>query len=324
MKTPISLIIDDPAPVISVYYEHARSPKTADGRDLVPTFPNAMLLEFCDIIETYDIRGKFSVVPMPGNKGSIVTGLDGIPQNDVDEWLDIVKNRVAQRFSLGPEMLTHYLAVDVDTNEVLPIRENEWSNRQDRYTLTPYITRALTLLKQAGIHAHGASSPWNFGSMVEDEYTASVMQAVHDVNSYDTAWLFMHCLHDRKNIKPWVEIKDAGTLVCFPATTEDHFWQTIDTPRTDEAYISAVADELITADGAEGAILRVLRTGGYPILLTHWQSLMSNGLGTGLRVLAEVGKRVRTHLSDHVEWQSFEQMMPHILANPADYPKPTL
>jgi hypothetical protein len=29
------------------------------------------------------------------------------------------------------------------------------------------------------------------------------------------------------------------------------------------------------------------------VMLTHWQSLFSNGRQTGLRVLAEVGRRVR-------------------------------
>ncbi len=324
MKTPISLIIDDPAPIISVYHEHARSPKTADGRDIIPTFPNSMLMEFCDIIETYGICGKFSVVPMPGNKGSIVNGLDGVPQCYVDEWLDIVKQRVMKQFTVGPEMLTHYLAVDVATDEVLPIRENEWANTQDRTTLTPYISRALELLKQVGIEASGVSSPWNFGIAVEDEYTVAVMEAVRAVNGYDTAWLFMHCMENRDNVRPWVEYSDAGALVCFPAATSDHIWQTIHCPRTDKEYISAVADEMITADGTDGSILRVLNSGGYPILLTHWQSLMSNGLGTGLRVLAEVGKRVKTHLSDRVEWQSFEQMMHLVTANPTAYPKPKI
>ena len=32
MKTPISWIIDDPAPIISVYHEHSRKGATADGR----------------------------------------------------------------------------------------------------------------------------------------------------------------------------------------------------------------------------------------------------------------------------------------------------
>ena len=40
----------------------------------------------------------------------------------------------------------------------------------------------------------------------------------------------------------------------------------------------------------------MLDAGGWPVLLTHWQSLYSNGLGTGLAVLEEVGRRVRASL----------------------------
>ena len=45
-KAPISLIIEDSAPIISVYHEHANIRTTNDGRELLPTFPNRMLLSF--------------------------------------------------------------------------------------------------------------------------------------------------------------------------------------------------------------------------------------------------------------------------------------
>ena len=79
---------------------------------------------------------------------------------------------------------------------------------------------------------------------------------------------------------------------------------------------------LITEDGKAGQIINVLETNGYPILVTHWQSLMSNGLGTGICVLDEVAKRVNTHLSDRVEWKSFEEIMNIVLSNKSAYPKP--
>ena len=53
----------------------------------------------------------------------------------------------------------------------------------------------------------------------------------------------------------------------------------------------------------------MLNTGGWPILIAHWQSLVSNGLGTGMRVLDEVGRRITKNLSDRVEWLSFEEIM---------------
>lgn len=65
-KIPISLIIDDPAPRVFVFYEHSDTHKTKDGRPLLGEVPNQLLYDFCDVMEKYGLRGKFSVVPMPG------------------------------------------------------------------------------------------------------------------------------------------------------------------------------------------------------------------------------------------------------------------
>ena len=321
-KIPISLIIDDPAPVISVYHEHADSPFTKDGRPLVPTFPNELLDRFCDITARWGIRGKFSVIPMPGNKGDIVRGLAGAAQEDVDAWLNTVRTRLMPAFSIGPEMLTHHKAVDLATGDALPMSEKEWALDKDRTVLTPYITRALEILREADLPSCGVTSPWDFGIRVEDEYVAAISQAVHDVSGTDTAWYFLRGLRDTPNAKPWVALDEGGRIVVsIPATLRDCFWQTIDTTRQDDAFLSDIADNLITADGRSGTLSRVLETGGWPILIAHWQSLMSNGLGTGLRALDEVGRRITEHLSDRVEWMSFEEIMRLVAADKASYPK---
>lgn len=323
MKTPISWIIDDPAPVISVYYEHAKKNVTEDERPLIPTYPNEMLFEFCDIIERHGIKGKFSVIPMPGNKGDIVNGLDGVDQSKLNEWLECVKTRVMPAFSVGPEMLTHHKAVDLATGAPLPLNERDWASTQDRTTLVPYIAKALSILKEAGIDSIGVTSPWDFGIEVEDEYEHSVSAAVEEVNQSKKAWFFLRGLRDRPNAKPWVALEEDGrTLVSIPATTRDRIWATIDTPRTDKEYICKIADMLITEDGKAGEVIRVLETGGYPILITHWQSLMSNGLGTGLKIMDEVGKRISANLSDKVQWMSFEEITDLVLSDKESYPKP--
>lgn len=77
-KVPICLVLDDPAPDISVYYTHHNKTVTGDGRPLLEYVPNSMLFEFCDIIERHGIKGKFSVVPIPGNRGDIVNGIEGV------------------------------------------------------------------------------------------------------------------------------------------------------------------------------------------------------------------------------------------------------
>lgn len=322
-KVPISLIVDDPAPVISVHYEHAKSRVLPDGRRLIPRYPNDLYLRFCDIIERFGIKGKFSIVPMPGNKGNILTGIEGVSDAERTEWLEVAHRRIAPLFTIGPEMLSHNLAVDLETDLPLPIREDDFAKTKDRHSLTPYIAKAISLLNEAGFDAFGVTSPWQFGIQVEEEYEAAISRGVFDVTGKKNAWFFLRGLRDRPRARPWVALEEEGrTLVSIPATTHDSIWQTIACDSSDEEYVLRVADEWITADGKAGEILRVLNTDGFPILVTHWQSLMSNGLGTGLRVLEEVARRIETHLSDRVVWMSFAEIMEMVIADKAAYPKP--
>lgn len=70
-----------------------------------------------------------------------------------------------------------------------------------------------------------------------------------------------------------------------------------------------LADCYLSRNGRTGAIRESLDAGGWPILVTHWQSLFSNGLETGLAVLDEVGQRVQEQLCDEVIWCSASEVM---------------
>lgn len=322
-KLPISLIIDDPAPRVFVYYEHATSRFTGDGRPLKDEVPNSFLNDFCAVMERWGLRGKFSVVPMPGGRGDIVNGVPGLPKHEIDEWIDTVRTRVMKYFSICPEILTHAQAVDLENGALLEMNERDWAQDKDRTTLTPYIAKALELLQRAGIPATGVTSPWDFGIEVEDEYVAAISEAFHRVQGAEDCWYFLRGLHNVPNAKPWVALSEGGrNVVSVPATTDDHFWQMMNTTDTSDAYVSAVADELITADGSAGEIIDVINSGGWPILITHWQSLFSNGLGTGLRALDEVARRIDRNLGDRVQWYSSEGIMRLVLEDPAAFPKP--
>lgn len=322
-KVPVSLIIDDPAPLISVYYHHHTPRITQDGRPLPEMFPNSFLEAFCQTVERHGIKGKFSVVPMPGNQGDIVNGLRGVVPEDLTWWLDTVKTRLAPHFAIGPEMLTHNKAVDLATGADLALNEMQWAATQDRSGLTPYIARALQLLKDAGFDAFGVTSPWTFGLAAEEEYAAAISKAVYEVTGRTNAWYFLRGLRDTPNAKPWVQLEEDGRcLVSIPATTNDHCWASIENPDTSEEFVCRQADLLITEDGKEGEVIRVLETGGYPVLIAHWQSLFSNGLCTGLRIMDEVAGRINRHLSHRVEWMSFAQILDMVVADKESYPKP--
>ena len=322
-KLPISLIIDDPAPRVFVYYEHSDVRETADGRPLVSEVPNTFVRAFADTIHRFGIRGKYSVVPMPGCRGDIVNGIPGFPQSEIEEWLDIIRSRVAGPFSIGPEMLTHHKAVDLENGGYLPLREDEWASDKSAEELTPYIARALTLLKQADLPASGVTSPWYFGIEREKEYIKAISNAFDQVFGKKDAWYFLRPMRGMPDARPWVARNEGGhRLVSIPAATPDVFWQTMNTTDTSEEYVSSIADLHLTKDGKQGEILKVMERGGWPILIAHWQSLFANGLGTGLRVLAEVADRVEKNLGNEVEWMSFTEIMDKVLAEPEKYPIP--
>ena len=322
-KIPISLIIDDAAPRVFVYYEHADARFTKDGRPLVDNVPNQFLDDFCDMVKRYGIRGKFSVVPMPGGRGDIVHGIDGFAMSEIREWIDTVRERIMGSFSICPEILTHARAVDLKTGALLDINEKLWSRTQNEATLTPYIARALSLLKEAGLPATGVTSPWDFGIDVEDDYVRAIAAAEEQVNGLKDSWYFLRARRHTPNALPWVALDENGRrVVSVPATATDYFWQTMDTTDTSPEYISFIADHLITEDGASGELIDIIATNGWPILIAHWQSLFANGLGTGLKALGEVARRVERTLSDRVEWMSAGEIMRLVLQDPQRFPKP--
>ena len=76
------------------------------------------------------------------------------------------------------------------------------------------------------------------------------------------SWYFCRELRNTPNAKPWVQLEEGRTIVSIPATTSDVIWKTMDTTETSDEYVSRVADRLITKDGKDGEIVRVVETGG--------------------------------------------------------------
>ena len=309
-KTPITLLIDDGAPGISVYYTHAKSLFTADGRPLQKDVPNDFLDDFCNVTEELGIKGKLSVVPMPGGLGDIVRGIPGYSKESIESWLETVRTRVAPNFSLSPEMLTHANFWDLNKESLGDLNENAWSQVQTRATLTPYITRALEILKEANLDITGVSSPWRFGGDVQREYELALSDAMEAVFGKQDVWYALHGgPTPAPGYRPQVVAGESGKrMVHFRCVVADLLWMTIDDPDTSPEFISRVADRLITADGKGGALVEALEAGHQLVFLTHWQSLYSNGTRTGLRALELAARRIREHLSEKVSWIRVEDL----------------
>ena len=306
MDKTISLIIDDPMPHHHSYYLQYPDRVSAKGEPMVKTVPHTFLETFCDVAERYDIRGKFSVVPCPMGMGSVADTVEGVEPSILAAWLEAVKKRVAPRFSLCPEMLTHRTAVDIENRCLLDENEAVWSNHQDRTTLTPYIATALTVLRRAGLEPTGVTSPWNFGEQVEEDYTRAIAAAMEAVCGVKDSWYFCRYFSHEADIRPWIALDEDGRrLVSIPGTIEDHFWETILSGEDADEYIRAMADRFVTEDGTAGDIVEAIANRTTPILLTHWQALYSNGTWAGLRILEEVARRVQPL---GLQWRSFDEI----------------
>ncbi len=313
-KIPITLLVDDSCPLIHVYRNHwvdvhGRLPQTEDGRPLLEFTPNAFLDRFCAVVERWEMAGKFSIVPAPGGLGDIVHGIEGFDPGLTREWLDTALARLGARFDFCPEGITHNLAVDLKSGAFLDAGESVWSQTQDRTSLTPYLVRELELLKAAGIPASGITSCWTFGQKVEAEYIAAMVAAQKAVNGLDFGWYFLHIWHRYPHSRTYVAFAEGKTvLVSINSTVDDFFWGTINSPRTDAEYIHSAADQLLSADGKQGAIREVIDAGGWPVLMTHWQSFFSNGTESGLAVLDELGRRVKKTLTHEVSWATCSEL----------------
>jgi hypothetical protein len=282
-----------------------REPVTGYGAPLREFIPNDFLDRFCDVVERWGMAGKFSIVPAPGGRGDIVKGIEGFDPQLTRDWIRTMKARLSRRFDFCPEGITHNLAVNLKDGGYFPQSETAWSQTQTRETLTPYLVREFEYLRDAGIPATGITSPWVFGIEVEEEYIAAIVAAQKTVNSRSFSWYFLHMLDTKPETRPWIAHQDEdATLVAVASTVPDVWWETINSPRTDDDYIRSVADKALAEDGKDGSIRRVLDAGGWPVLLSHWQSFFSNGLETGLRVLDEIGRRVHETLRDEVEWST--------------------
>lgn len=319
-KIPITLLVDDSCPLVHVYRNHwvdihQREARTGDGRPLLNIIPNSFLNRFCGVVERNGMAGKFSIIPSPAGMGDVVRGIQGFDPALTQDWLSTARNRLGGRFDFSPEGISHNFALDLTSGEWLPQGESQWSQDKDRTSLTPYLTRAVELLLAAGINPSGFTSCWIFGQKVEAEYIAAMVEVQRLVMKRKLSWYFLHIWDSYPSSRPYIAFgQDSTTLVSINSTVDDFFWETIDTDRTDEDFINAVADRMLTEDGRHGAIRDVLDAGGWPVLMTHWQSFFSNGNETGLAVLDRLGQRVQSALAGEVSWASCSELAQRTVA----------
>jgi len=306
MQLPITLIIDDGACVNPMYWLHP-------DQKHKPLISNEFTNAFADLCQRHGVKGKFSVMPMPCGLGRLDRQLNYIPPHHLRKFLNIVRKKIAPRFDITPELLTHQAAYNLKKGGLFHIYENEWVQRAKVPEMIDYLSLAFRILRNAGLTATGVTSPWDTGIHNENDYAEAIGRAYYRVFRRKFTWYFLHCLGESPPRWPWISWRNRRqglTVVSVPALTDDPFWCTLAAPTQALARRSALqgVDRMITRDGRQGR-LRELFDRGYPlILLTHWQSLYSEGRGAGLVGLKELLVRIGRIFGDRVAWVTLSEL----------------
>ncbi|HIE51431.1 MAG TPA: hypothetical protein EYP85_06695 [Armatimonadetes bacterium] len=303
---PIALIVDDSCPCINPLWYFRRQV----GGIAEPPYPRTIPVDFCQRFAEWaaesGVKGDFTVLPCPAGLGPLTEGLRGFPPAEVERWLSIVREWIMPRFDLHPEILTHTLALDLETKQLLPEAEHEWMSRQSQEGLTEYIAEAMRILREVGLPSNGITQPCSF-SGDECAYARAIGAAERKVNGRNISHYFLHVAAQGSPPVPavtWMDRGKGAAVVSIVSGTPDAFWRSMD----EECAAEELADVLLTADG-RGGRLRELFEAGVPLVFhTHWQSLYSNGSEVGLRGLQETVRRIARHWGSQVRWARISEI----------------
>lgn len=298
-KTPIALIIDDGSPVDPLFYE-------IPGYETQFLVPVEFTRQVADAFERFDIRGKFTVIPMPSCLGRIDQSLKRVPAEHLEGFLKVVRERIAPRLDITPEFLTHMKAYNLKTRQYQHIYEDVWISRAPLEEVVEYFVLAFQILQNVGLTANGITSPWSSGIDVEKKYAQALADADWKMFGRKLTWYFLHCTYWNKPRPCSVtyENPDRGQIVVsVPANSGDIFWS-MDQPTREERlkFINAGIDRLVSADGRGGRIRQLIESGRPVVLVTHWQSLYTQGTGLGLEGLCTLAGRIQKVFGDSLEW----------------------
>ncbi len=306
-KTPFSLIIDDGSPVDPLFYE-------LPGYETPFLVPAKFTKKVGETFDRFDLHGKFTVIPMPSCLGRIDQSLKRVPQDHLLEFLKLIRERVAPRFDITPEFLTHLSSYDLKTgNYQRHLYEDSWISQASAEEIMEYFSLAFTILKNVGLESTGITSPWVSGIDVESKYAKALAEAQWNLFKRKLTWYFLHAASDYEQpIQCSVEyqIPERGqVVVSVPSNAGDIFWS-MDLPAKKDRLkmINDGIDRLVSPDGKTGRI-RELTESGFPVVIvTHWQSLYTQGTELGLEGLKVLAERIQKVFGSGFEWVTCSEM----------------
>ncbi len=322
-RVPLSLIIDDSAPLVNLNYFWLRDRIAHTGRhqrweDVPVVIPESFTREWAEWCLEHGVKGKYSVVPVPAGIARIDQDLPLFGKAQLASWLAMCREVIVPAFDITPEMLTHTWVLDVQTLQPLPSRiweQYEWAafSEAEAEYVGGYMALACQILANVGLPPQGVTSPGGFGGKVLPLYARLAGEAVRSVTGNPIPYFFKRVSSEgRVEVPVWYADREAGTAVGeIIASVGD--WTGSWT-----GYGEANADRYIAADLHGGRLPEVIDAGDPCVLVSHWQGFygLHNEDRRGSRVLQTVVERLqaRDPRGERTQWRRPSEITAYAIA----------
>jgi hypothetical protein len=317
LSVPASLIVDDPAPCVNPFYYYRLQVDREGWERHEQRIPLDFLAQFAGVCRSRGMRGKFSVLPYPAGLGSILEGWEGCDRAELAAWLDLARAEIAPHFDITPEILTHTLALDLETRALLPETEHGWMASRSAGELKAYFDAALAILRQAGFEPNGITQPVAFAGARAD-YARAVLAAIRDIGGPPVTYYFIDGYFEGPPVPDHeVALLDAArgeAVVGIFAYCNDYFWPT---QRVTRQRAEQVVDGLITQDGRAGRLAELAAANAWLTLVCHWQTLYSDGSREGVKALDEAAARLERAHGPRLLWLTLSEIARYRAASEA-------
>jgi hypothetical protein len=132
------------------------------------------------------------------------------------------------------------------------------------------------------------------------------------VHNRKTTWYFLHATAWENPLPCTVEYEDATrgqVVVSVPANADDIFWSMRKPAGAERVeHIRTRINRLVSEDGGKGRIRQLIDSGCPVVLLTHWQSLYTQGTGLGLEGLNTLMERIQKVFGNNLEWVTCSEL----------------
>ena len=295
-------------------------------RQAAAPFINVDILRgLVDLVEEFDIRGKMTILPCPGGLGRIDRSIRNLDDRTLKEILKITRDRLAGRFDLSLEVLTHSMALDIKTGALLPHTESAWVShlaspgKGHHEMLCEYIDHGVGILSNAGFSPKCVSiggmpdvSGITRNRMLHDNHNIKrLADAVHDVFSrhFPNEKAFFVAASSRyvgrisktRALPEKIRTYGDGTSIFHSVTSVGESPLSLFSGRGNP---ETTADSLVSKDLKGGSFIKTLESGRALVFLCHAQTLSSINTGLGLTALQIALKRLRQRYGRQLNWKT--------------------